>query len=152
MQKFYFKLQPLLNKERIYEDECAKRLRIRQNALQEEICKLENIIKQKIKCQEELKIKKQNQIIPAELRLYEDYFVRLDYKIGTGKCTIKEMAKKVEAVQKELIEIVKKRKALEKLKERKQEEYRSNLLLSLNKEMDDIAMTKFIRSKGAGVT
>lgn len=152
MQKFDFKLQPLLNKERIYEDKCAKRLRIRQNALQEEICKLENIIKQKIKCQKELKIKKQNQIIPTELRLYEDYFVRLDYKIGTSKCTIKEMAKKVEAVQKELIKIVKKRKALEKLKERKQEEYRSNLLLSLNKEMDDIAMTKFIRSKRAGAT
>jgi flagellar biosynthesis chaperone FliJ len=38
---------------------------------------------------------------------------------------------------------MKKRKALEKLKEIGKEEYINNLNLSLNKEMDDIAMTRF---------
>ena len=42
-----------------------------------------------------------------------------------------------------MIKIVKKRKALEKLRDRWEEEHKSYLSSMSNKEMDDIAMTKF---------
>ena len=48
MQKFHFRLQPLLNKERIYEDECVGRLRVIQDTFLNEKNKLENLKKSRL--------------------------------------------------------------------------------------------------------
>jgi flagellar protein FliJ len=143
MPKYNFKLQPLLNKEQVYEDECVRELKAIKDALQDEQNKLERLKNREIKCQKELKAKKQYNITTAELKVYEDYFERLDYDINNSKHLLEEITKKMEAVQDELLKIMKKKKALEKLKERGREEYISNLYLSSNKELDDIAMTRF---------
>ncbi len=143
MSKYYFKLQPLLDKEQIYEDKCVRELRVIKDALQDEENKLERLKNLEIKSQKELKTKRQHHITAAELKVYEDYFERLDNDINNSKHLLEEITKKKEAVQDELLKIMKKRKALEKLKEIGKEEYINNLNLSLNKEMDDIAMTRF---------
>ncbi len=143
MPKYYFKLQPLLDKEQIYEDECVRGLRVIQDELQDEENKLGKIKNHEIKSQKELKKKKQCHITTAELKIYEAYFERLDNDVKNSKHLLKEMTKKMEVVQDELLKIMKKRKSLEKLKEIGKEEYINNLNLSLNKEMDDIAMTRF---------
>ena len=75
MQKFYFKLQPLLNKERIYEDECIGRLRVIQDTFLKEKDKLENLKKSKLVSQSELNSKKKQKIISEELRAYEYFSV-----------------------------------------------------------------------------
>ncbi len=143
MQKFHFKLQPLLNKERIYEDECIGRLRVIQDRFLNEKIKLENLKKSKLASQSELKSKKKQEITSEELRTYEDYFLKLGSSIEASKSGIQEISKELNTVQDELIKIVKKRKALEKLRDRWEEEYKNYLALKSNKEMDDIAMTKF---------
>ncbi len=145
MPKYYFKLQPLLDKERILEDEYIRGFRILKEALQDEENKLKRLEKRKIKYQKKLKERKQHHITVAELRLYEDYFTRLENEISNSKHMLGEITKRTEAVQDELTKIVKKRKALEKLKERGMEEYLNDLYLSLNKEMDDIAMINFTK-------
>ena len=139
MQKFHFKLQPLLNKERIYENECIDRLRIIQDTYLNEKDKLDNLKKSKIVCQDELKYKKQSEISSDELRTYDDYFLKLGNVIDEINSKLKEMRKKLETVQDELVKIVKKRKALEKLRDRWEEEHKSYLASLANKEMDDIA-------------
>ncbi len=149
MTKYYFKLQPLLNKEQIYEDECARELKVIKDALQDEENKLKELKKRETKCQEELKSKKQYHITTAELRIYEDYFEGLDDDINNSKRLWEEITKKMEAVQDKLLKIMKKKKALEKLKERGKEEYTNNLYLSLNKELDDIAMIRFNKKQRA---
>jgi flagellar protein FliJ len=143
MPKYYFKLQPLLNKEQIYEDECGRELKVIKDALQDEKNKLEKLKNREIECQKELKAKKQYHITTAELKIYEDYFERLNDDINKSKYLSEEIEKKMETVQDTLLKIMKKRKALEKLKERDKKEYVNNLYLSLNKELDDIAMTRF---------
>ncbi len=143
MPKYYFKLQPLLNKEQVYEDECVSELKVIKEALQDEENKLKELKKCETKCQEELKSKKQYHITTAELRIYEDYFEGLDDDINNSKRISEKITKKMEVVQDKLLKIMKKKKALEKLKERGKEEYMNNLYLSLNKELDDIAMTRF---------
>ncbi len=143
MPKYHFKLQPLLNKEQVYEDECVRELKIIKDALQDEEDKLKERKERETKCQEELKAKKQYHTTTAELRVYEDYFEWLDDDINNSKRLLEEIAKKMEAVQDKLLKIMKKKKALEKLKERGKEEYINNLYLSLNKELDDIAMIRF---------
>ena len=144
MQKFHFKLQPLLNKERIYEDECIGRLRVIQDRFLNEKSKLENLKKGKLVSQSELNSKKRQEITSEELRTYEDYFLKLGSSINVGKTRIQEISKELNTVQDELIKIVKKRKALEKLRGRWEEEYKSHLEFVSNKEMDDIALTKYI--------
>ncbi|MFQ5962956.1 MAG: flagellar export protein FliJ [Candidatus Scalinduaceae bacterium] len=148
MQKYHFKLQPLLDKELIYEDKCVRSMKKLQDEFLDTKDKLEKLVKHVIKYQKELKIKKEHQISPSELKLYEDYFLRLDKETINRKYTLKENKKKLETAQTKLLKIVKRRKALEKLKERGMEEHRNNLALLLNKEMDDIAMLKFINSRG----
>ncbi len=150
MQKFHFKLQPLLNKELIYEDECIGRLRVIQDRFLNEKIKLENLKKSKLASQSELESKKKEEITSEELRTYEDYFSKLGSSINVSKSGIQEISKELNTVQDELIKIVKKRKALEKLRDRWEEEYKSYLAFMSNKEMDDIAMTKFINNLVAG--
>jgi len=141
--KFHFKLQPLLNKERIYEEECVGRLRVVQGTLLNEKIELGNLKKRKVASQSELASRKREEITSNELMAYEDYFVSLGSSIDAGKSRIQEISTVLNTVQEELIKIVKKRKALEKLRDRWEEEHRNYLELMSNKEMDDIAMTKF---------
>ena len=55
----------------------------------------------------------------------------------------KKISKELSTVQDELYKIIKRRKALEKLRDRWEEEYKDYLVSLSNKEMDDIAMTKY---------
>jgi len=141
--KFHFKLQPLLNKERIYEEECIGRLRTVQGTLQNEKKELENLKKRKLTSQSELASRKRQKITSEELTTYEDYFVSLAVSMDTSKTRIQEISTEMSTVQEELIEIVKKRKALEKLRDRWEEEHKNYLEYLSNKEMDDIGMIKF---------
>ncbi len=102
MPKYHFKLQPLLNKEQIYEDECARELKVIKDALQDEENKLKELKRRETKCQEELKSKKQYHITTAELRIYEDYFEGLDDDINNSKRLWEEITKKMQAVQDKL--------------------------------------------------
>jgi flagellar export protein FliJ len=143
VQKFHFKLQPLLNKELIYENECIGRLGTIQDKLLKEEDKLRNLKNRKIICQNDLRSKKLHDIASLELRTYEEYFLKLGSEINFGNIKLQEMTKELRIVQEELAKIVKKRKALEKLRDRWEEEYKDYLVSLSNKEMDDIAMTKF---------
>jgi flagellar export protein FliJ len=133
----------LLNKERIYEDECIGRLRAIQDIFLKENTKLEKLKKSTLVSQSELNSKKQQEITAEELRTYEGYFLKLGSSIEASKFRIQEISKELNTVQDELIKIVKKRKGLEKLRDKWEEEHKNYLELMSNKEMDDIAMTKF---------
>ena len=141
--KFHFKLQPLLNKERIYENECVGRLRVVQGTLHKEKAELESLMKRKLASQSELASIKKREIAPKELTAYEDYLVNLAVSMDTSKSRIQEILTELNTVQEELIEIVKRRKGLEKLRDRWEEEHRNYLEQLSNKEMDDIGMIKF---------
>ena len=141
--KFHFKLQPLLNKERIYEEECVVRLRAVQEILLNEKVELENLKKSKLTSQSELASKKKQDITSTELTTYEDYFVNLSVCMEVSKSRIQEVSIKVNVVQEELIGIVKKRKGLEKLRDKWEEEHKEYMEHLSNKEMDDIGMIKF---------
>ncbi|MBT6052480.1 MAG: flagellar export protein FliJ [Candidatus Scalindua sp.] len=141
--KFHFKLEPLLNKERIYEEECVVRLRAVQEIFLNEKIELENINKRKLASQSELASKKRLKITATELATYEDYFVNLAVSMDVSKSRIQEISIALNTVQEELIGIVKKRKGLEKLRDKWEEEHKEYLEHLSNKEMDDIGMIKF---------
>ncbi len=148
LQGYYFKLQPLLNKEKIYEDECAERLRSIHEEYQEESHNYEKLVNCETRYQEELKAKKLKQVSPVELKVYEDYFIKVNGDINDSRITLSKIAERRRDAQNELSKKMKKRKALEKLKERGYEEFKRKLFSALDKELDEIAMAKFVRIKG----
>ncbi len=143
MQKFHFKLQPLLKKERIYEDECIGRLRDIQAKLKHEEDGIKNLKRCRMVSENELKFKKKDEISSDELRSYECYFLKLISDIDACEAKKQEISKELSIVQDELFKIIMRRKALEKLRDRWEAEHRSHLAFLSNKEMDDTAMTKF---------
>ncbi|MGQ3685459.1 MAG: flagellar export protein FliJ [Candidatus Loosdrechtia sp.] len=143
MKQFHFKLQPLLDKERMNENECAGRLKNIQNAFLNEKNKSENLWKRMMICQGELKSKKGRSVTQGELITYENYFLKLNCEIKASRLRVQKMVHEMKVIQDELWKIVKKRKALEKLRDRWEEEHKNVLEFLSNKEMDDIAMTKF---------
>jgi flagellar export protein FliJ len=143
VQNFHFKLQPLLKKERIYEDECIGRLRNIQAKLKHEEDEIKSLKRCRIVSENELNSKKKDAISPDELRTYECYFLKLIGDINTCDSKKQEISKELSVVQDELFKIIKRRKALEKLRAKWETEYRSNLEFLSNKAMDDTAMTQF---------
>ncbi len=140
---FYFRLQPLLNKEHIYENECIGRLRIVQDKIRHEEDKIKELERCKKASEKELKSKKKYEISAEELRAYESFFLKLVCDIISCDVEKQKISKELSAVQDELYEIIKRRKSLEKLKSRREEEHNIHMESLSNKELDDIAMTKF---------
>jgi flagellar export protein FliJ len=145
--RYHFRLQPLLDKERIHEGEFVRGLKVLKSILQEEEDKIERLKKLRYDCQQRLGERQRKQFEVRELRLYEDYFVKLENDEKGSLGLLEEIKNKIEIVQRELTKIMKRRKALEKLKEKGESEYLNNLQLSVNKEMDDIAIMNYSKRR-----
>ncbi|GJQ58270.1 MAG: flagellar export protein FliJ [Candidatus Scalindua sp. AMX11] len=145
--RYHFRLQPLLEKERIHEGEFIRGLKVLKGIFQEEEDKIERLKKQRNDCQQKLSEQQQNRFEVLELRRYEDYFVKLENDEKECLGLLGEIKGKIEIVQTELTKIMKRRKALEKLKEKGEREYLSNLQVSVNKEMDDIAIMNYTKRR-----
>ncbi|MCP5002668.1 MAG: flagellar export protein FliJ [Planctomycetes bacterium] len=144
---FHFRLQPLLDKERIHENEFVRGLKVLKGVFQDEKEGLVKLQKERCDCQRGLEERRQSNVEAADLRLYEDYFVKIENDEKNCRCLLDEIKMKIEVIQRELTKMMKRRKALERLKEKGQEEYLKELQLSLNKEMDDVAMINFSKRR-----
>ena len=82
--------------------------------------------------------------VPAII-LYVNYIAQLTKSIEDQNLCVREVTKKVNQKRNELIAVVKKRKTLEKLKERQWQAYQKKMLLNDRKFMDDIASTRYAR-------
>ena len=151
MMRYHFRLQPLLDKERIYEGEFIRGLKSLTGILREEEDKLEKIKGQQEECQKRLEERRGFHVEISELRLYEEYFLQLENEVINSRYMLDQMTQKIEIVQAELSRIMKRRKALEKLKEKGLSEYVNTMQLSLNKEMDEIAMLNFSKKREGNV-
>ena len=74
-----------------------------------------------------------------------NYVARLSEEIEVQTACVRESAKQVNQKRNKLIGIVKKRKTLERLKEKDQMTYRKKLMLDERKLMDEVATTRHAR-------
>ena len=115
---YRFKLEALLNHRRHEEEICQKELARCQRILAEEqeklrhtkLLKRENVIA--------LQARQKKSINVSDIILYLNYIAQLSKKIEEQILCVREAAKKVNQKRNELIGIMKKRKTLEKLKEK----------------------------------
>ncbi|MBI2560087.1 MAG: flagellar export protein FliJ [Planctomycetes bacterium] len=152
MKRFQFKFQTLLNIELHREDAVKQELRTLLYNLQKEEEILSNLRTMYLEQQEELARKQIGQISPEELKLYEAYIFTLSNQITSQQVKVKECEAEADDVRQKLIKISKRRKMLEKLRERKKKEHEYLFQQYENKQLDELAITRVQRFKSARVS
>jgi flagellar FliJ protein len=142
---YRFKLEALLNHRRHQEEICQKELARARRKLASEQEKLrraktlkrENILK--------LQARQKESISVSDIILYMNYIAQLSKKIQEQAVCVREAAKKVNQKRNELVTIMKKRKTLEKLKEKSWLAYQKKVIQDERKFMDEVAATRYTR-------
>jgi flagellar FliJ protein len=142
---YRFKLEALLNHRRHQEEECQKQLAEARKELAAEQNKLGRSKREKHENVLGLQKKQQNSASVSDIILYINYIQQLSKKIEDQRRCVHTANKKVKQVHNELIMIIKKRKTLEKLKDKGQRAYEQKLIQDERKLMDEIATTRHAR-------
>jgi flagellar export protein FliJ len=129
---FHFKFQKLLEIEKCREEDIVKELKKLQRILHDEE-KLLVFLQSVLSLQSEVNV----------FVLFESYFSKLNRDITTQASKVKDVYKKVDHVRETLLRVFKKRKVLEKLRERYEKEYKEQALRMENKTFDEIATSRF---------
>jgi flagellar FliJ protein len=142
---YRFKLEALLNHRRHQEEICQKELARSQRKLADEQAKLnrskqlkrDNILK--------LRARQKESVSVFDIILYMNYISQLSKKIEEQVPCVRQAAQKVNQKRNELIGIMKKRKTMEKLKDKDWLSYQKKMMQDERKFMDEVATTRHAR-------
>ncbi len=143
--KFHFKFQKLLDIEKFREEELVKELKLLQKKLHDEE-KLLVFLRSVLSLQQsemEKELCKQSDV--RLLVQFESYFLKLNQDIATQTTRVKEATEKLDLVRESLLKVFKRRKVLEKLRERYEQRFKEQLLRAENKHFDEVAVTRYYR-------
>ncbi len=140
-----FTLEALLNHRRHQEEVCQKELAQTERLLADEKGKLRRLKNEKRDNIEKLQIKQKDKLNVSDIILSVNYIQQLSEKIEEQKKCVQEATQMVNQKRHELITIVKKRKTLEKLKEKEWLAYQQKMMQTERKLMDDVASTRYAR-------
>ena len=142
---YRFKLEALLNHRRHQEEICQKELALLQRKFADEQEKLRRKKQQKRENVLKLQIRQKGSISVSDIILYMNFIAQLSKKIEDQAMRVREAAKKFNHKRNELIGIMKKRKTLEKLKEKDWLAYQKKMMQDERKFMDEVATTRQAR-------
>jgi flagellar FliJ protein len=144
LKKFNFKLQSVLNlvlfKRDITQQELSKLL----EELNREKEKLNDMKTEFEAKKNELTQTMKREIIIGKIHIFNSYLESLNKKIAETKKVIIMMGNMAAKKRMELEKIEKDRKVLEKIKEKKIDEYKKDLLMQDQKILDEIASQRFV--------
>ncbi len=142
---FIFKLQSVLEYRKNIEEKIQNEFSGTKRELDAQKSRMKSLIKERAYLIAEMR-NMQDKPVPAD-----DFAVQFSYvkqvreNEKIQKIVIRNAKEQVESKRKELLEAVKKRKIMEKLKERHTEEYNSNLRNAEQKSSDEMSVLKFGR-------
>ena len=140
-----FKLEALLNHRRHQEEICQKELAQTERQLADEEGKLRRQKREQRENIQKLHAKQKERINVSVMILSVSFIQRLSKNIENQIKCVREATKKVNQKRNELIIIVKKRKTLEKLKEKEWLAYQEKMMQNERKLMDEVASTRHAR-------
>jgi len=143
MYKYVF--EPLLNHRKFIEDNIKKDFSIVKGLLNDEKTKLNEIISKKEKTLKSLLKKQGESIAASENRLYFSYIDRLFKDVKKQKKRVAAADKEVKEKHEALVEAVKKRKILDKLKEKKRISYNMKLNKKEHEFYNEVGITTYLR-------
>jgi flagellar FliJ protein len=142
---YRFKLETLLLHRRHQEEICQKELALNERLLTGERGKLRQQKREQRKNIQKLQAKQNMGISVSDIILSVNYLQQLSKDIEDQKKCVRAARQKVNKNRDELINIVKKRKTLEKLKEREWQTYQKKTLQYERIQMDEAASMRHAR-------
>jgi flagellar FliJ protein len=142
-----FKLEALLNHRCHQEELCQKELAQTERLLADEKGKLRCRKREHRENIQQLQAKQKASINVSDIILAVNFIQQLSKDIEDQTKSVREATKTVSQKRNELIIIVKKRKTLEKLKEKEWVAYQKKMMQNERKLMDELASTKHARKR-----
>lgn len=147
MKKFQFRLQVVLDiKEKLLEQKLLELSKV-QRGLQEAIQKQKTLEGYQLEINEALMrvFQSGNDLDLVEVQRYKDFINKLIVDISNQKVVVQNISKVLEIKRKEVNEVLKEKKVLEKLKENQQKKYYQAFEQYERAELDDIASARYAR-------
>jgi flagellar FliJ protein len=142
---YRFKLEALLNHRRHQEEVCQKELADAQRELTAVQKKLSRLKKEKRANIQNLQTRQQESKTVSNILLFINFIEQLCAKIETQIRRLQKATQMVNQKRDDLISIMKKRKILEKLKEKEWLAYQQKILHEERKFNDEVAATRHVR-------
>jgi flagellar FliJ protein len=144
---YQFKLQALLNHRRHQEEVCQKELAEAQRDLSDAQKKLKSIKKDKRDNIQKLQARQTERHNASNILIFINYIGQLSRDLDAQMQLVDHASQHVTEKRDNLIAIMKKRKTLEKLKEKQWLEYQQKMMQAERKFNDEIAATRYIRNQ-----
>jgi len=149
MKKFVFKLQTALDL-KLKAEEMKKEELVTATDIYKESCRVLEYLKTRLaEIQNTVRGKQGEQFDVNEIRRCQDYIPVINEHISQQALITEEHRAAMEEVRGELVEIMKERKILEKLRTRHYQEYMREFLREEQKQIDEMATTGFIHRDSA---
>jgi len=142
---YRFKLQALLNHHRHQEEVCQKELAEAQRYLADAQEKLRHIKKDKHENIQKLQARQKERHSISNIILFINYIEQLSRDMAAQIQQVGKASTKVTQKRDNVIAIMKKRKTLEKLREKEWLEYQQKVMQAERKYHDEVAATRHIR-------
>jgi flagellar FliJ protein len=142
---YRFKLQALLDHHRHQEEVCQKELAEAQRTLTDAQEKLRRKKKDKRENIQKLQARQKERHNISNVLIFTNYIEQLSRDIEAQMKQVRNASKNVTQKRDNLITFMKKRKTLEKLKEKEQLEYQQKMMQAERKFNDEVAATRHFR-------
>ncbi len=147
MKKFRFRLQRVLDIKHTIEEARRRDFLAAQNEHDKAVAKLNDVKRNRSKYIDMLYTREQDEINVLEINMYYRYFQMLEHQIARQFELIKLACEEVEKRRVILVEAVKDRRIIERLKEKKFSSYMKETLSDEQFISDDLAGGKFFQQK-----
>ena len=144
---FQFKFEPLLRHRRHLEEDCRKRLADLQTTLLRQENKLGELFAQKDLQEKAVRDSQQGKTDVSAILAGMAYLQRLERKVATQQKVVSRARKACERQRAELMDAMKGRKIIEKLKEKGNTAYRAEEARIHQNLMNEIAINRFSRDR-----
>ena len=147
MVGFNFRLETVLQHRRRIEEDCQRKLAAAFADLAEEKRGLARIEATRDRYREELQQKLKNNMTASDMLLFQRYFDQLAFDIADQKTKVAAAAQLFEKSRTELVAALKKRKVLDKLKEKQIAVAAKKELKQEQDFMNEVAVTRHARTR-----
>ena len=148
LKKFQFRLQVVLDiKEKLLEQKLLELSKV-QRGLQEAIQKQKTLESYQLEINQALLkvFQSGNDLDLVEVQRYKDFINKLLVDISSQKVVVQNITKLLEIKRKEVNDVLKEKKVLEKPKENQQKKYYQEFEQYQRSELDDIATSRYMRA------
>ena len=142
---YNFNLESVLTHRKLVEENLQKELAVLRLSLVDEMVKLRNYKESRSKFLEELKQKQEEGITISDVFLYLSFIEQLSKDIEKQKKNVLELENDVEQKRQDLVEATKKKKTLEKLKDKGLKAYKQEMTKDEQEFMNEVAVNRFNR-------